>query len=313
MLADREVHCDPEAGKLLNNMHFSDILKYILSLILIFLPARFLSGQADSVTVGKPDTVETSVVKQGKHSLYASAALGSNMVYLGSTITSNKPYYSAGLTYGYKTDFYLSASASHIQGTDPFAAFMSLSANYLHTFNKWFDISAQASGFFPAQSLKSTLFNNFVFGNFTAGFDWKILYTKVSAGALLSSTNTGFIQFSNSRYFETHSFFKGKAFVSFDPEINLLFGEIITEKTQTGEKRYTPPFRHYRKIPPPPLVTYSERFGAMNAQFILPVAFNYGKFNLEAMPCYIVPATNKSINYISKGFTFYLTAVFKIF
>jgi hypothetical protein len=238
------------------------------------------------------------------------------MIFLGSSISSNSPFYSTGLVYGYKNSFYLSASATHIQGIDPFVAYYSAAADYKHTFNSWFDISADLSGYRPAPSLEQTLFNPFIFTNFTAGFDWRLLYTRLSGGVLFSGKTSGFVQVSNSRYFQTPEFFRGRSFVSFNPEINILFGQIYTIKTTTGDTslRYIPPFMRKRRYPPQPEVTYSSRFGPMDLQFSLPVTFSYNKFSLEAEPCYILPVYKKgSMIEVQQGFTIFVTASFRFF
>ncbi|MCK7541752.1 MAG: hypothetical protein MZV63_68120 [Marinilabiliales bacterium] len=68
-----------------------------------------------------------------------------------------------------------------------------------------------------AESLRDTLFSNFTYADATLGFDWRILYSKISVGGLFSDGSQFYLQARNSRYFETPSFAKEKAFFSFDP------------------------------------------------------------------------------------------------
>ncbi len=285
--------------------------------VLLFSAVSYvLTGQADTAKLGNTLSGKEDSTAIKRHSLYATAGFGSNMIFLGSSISSNNPFYSTGVVYGFKNSFYLSASVSHIQNTVPFIAYYSASADYKHTFNSWFDISAEVSGYSAAASLEQTLFSPFIFANFTAGFDWRLLYTRISGGALFSEKNTGFLQVSNSRYFQTPEFLKGRSFVSFNPGINVLFGEIYTVITQTGDTRfrYDPPFMKVKRYPTPLENTISSKFGAMDFQFSLPVTFSYDKFSLEAEPCYILPAYKKSSNtQIPRGFTFYLSASFRFF
>ncbi len=250
------------------------------------------------------------------HSLYAGADYGSNMIWLGSTISGSLPYYSASLTYGFKNSFYLSGSASNVSGLKPYPAFYSLSADYSHTFNDWFDISADLAGYKTRKTLQDTLFSDFGYANLTAGFDWKILYTRVSLSGVLSSDNKGYIQILNSRYFQTGDFLKGEAFISFNPGFNLLAGEIIEIiTTTTGSKRYglSPPFRHYKKNPLSSVETYTSTFGVMDYELSFPVTFNYKNLSFEVEPDYIIPAYKNSTYPAPHGFLVYLSLYLKIY
>lgn len=249
------------------------------------------------------------------HSLYAGAGSGSNMIYLGSTISQNQPFYSASVTYGFRNKLFASASATHIREVDPYLAFYSLSLNYSHTFNSWFDISSTISGYKTPASLQETLFSDFAFINLTTGFDWKLIYTKLSFGGLISNDNRGYLQIRNSRYFETPEFFKGKSQISFDPNINTLFGELVKIESINGVTKYgaSPPFRHFKKNPNTTTDIYSSKFGLIDFEFSLPVTFSYGNFSIEAEPTYILPAYTNSDYPVPKGFSFFLNAYFKIF
>jgi hypothetical protein len=286
-----------------------------LTLLFILSVNHILSGQADTTKTAKTENSKKADTVIKDHTLFATAGYGSNMIFLGATISQNQPFYATGLVYGFKNSFYLSASATHIQGLDPFVAYYNAAVYYKHTFNSWFDISADVSGYKTAPSLEQTLFDEFIFANFTSGFDWKILYTRLSAGALFSSKTSGFIQLSNSRYFQTPEFFKGKSYVSFNPEINMLFGDVIYMKTTSGASTlsYSTPFHHKRRDPPPPVISYTEKFGPMNFEFSLPVTFNYSKLSIEANPCYILPAYTKNLYQVPNGFTIYVTASIRFF
>lgn len=271
-------------------------------------------GQADTlVKPGQKITHEKDSTYHN-HSLYSGIGSGSNMIFLGSTISRDKPFYSAALTYGYKNSFYASASASHIIGVNPYIAFYSLSLNYSHVFNSWFDVSSSVSGYKAPVSLQETLFNDFAFINLTTDFDWKLIYTKLSFGELISNNHRGYIQVRNSRYFETPEFFSGKSKISFDPNINILFGDLVKIETTTGLTRLgsSPPFRHFKKIPNSPILSYSYKFGLMDFEFSLPVTFSYDNFSIEAEPSYILPAFSNSDYPAPEGFTLFVNAFFRI-
>jgi len=271
--------------------------------------------QAD--TLSKP--VNRSAVQkkspEDNHSLYAGIGAGSNMIYLGTSISNNKPFYSASVTYSYRNSLYASASASHLNETTPYLAFYNLSMNYSHTFNSWFDISGDIAGYKTIESLQDSLFADFAYINLTTGFDWKLLYTRISFSGIMSEENGFYLQISNSRYFETPEFLKGKALVYFDPDIDILFGNLLSTETVSGNRKYgnSPPFSHARKKPANSNESYSEKFGLMDLQFSLPVTFTFGKLSMEAEPSYLLPVHSNPDYPEPEGFTFYLNAFFKFF
>jgi hypothetical protein len=167
-----------------------------------------------------------------------------------------------------------------------------------------------------APSLTETLLSNFTYGDLTLGFDWRLLYSKISAGALFSNDNQAYFQFRNSRYFETPDIFNGRASISFDPYINLLFGTLIESKTSTETSvTLSTPSRKWRKYRNnhPASTTYSERFGLMDAEFGMPVAMNTDLMTIEAEAYYVLPLYEDPDFPGSKGFIFLLSAYFRIF
>jgi hypothetical protein len=271
--------------------------------------------QADTIQKPATQSQASDESPDDIHSLYAGVGAGSNMIYLGTSISNNRAFYAASATYGYRNTLFASASATHISETTPYLAFYNLALNYSHAFNSWFDISADIAGYKTAESLKDSLFADFAFINLTTGFDWKLIYTRISFSGVLSEQNGFYLQISNSRYFETPGFFNGKALVSFNPDIDILFGNLVTVDSVEGIKKHgnAPPFIHARKKPASPTETYSEKFGLMNLQFSFPVTFSYGKFSLEAEAGYLLPVYSDPYYPEQKGFTFYLNAFFKIF
>jgi hypothetical protein len=249
------------------------------------------------------------------HSLYSGLGAGSNMIYLGSSISNNKPFYSAAVTYGYRNSLFASATVSHLSGTSPYIAFYNVAINYRHTFNTWFDISADIAGYKAAESLQDSLFADFAHINLTTGFDWRLIYTRLTVSGLISEENGFYLQISNSRYFETPGFFNGKALISFDPDIDILFGNLICVKSASGNKRYgnSPPFSQSRRKSAGSSETYSEKFGLMDLQFSLPVTFSCGKFSIEAEPVYLLPVYSDPVYDEPEGFALYINVIFKIF
>lgn len=198
----------------------------ILALMLLLLPLNLLS---------QTDTAETD-----RHAFYAGAGYGSNMIYLGSTISQNLPFGYGALSYSPGGEIFFTGSAFYLPGLEDRApAFYSASVSYNHEFNSWFDISAGIYRFMVRPELTDTLFSNFNYADVTLGIDWRILYTEVSYGAFIMADPPAYLQVKNSRYFETPSFFRGKANISFTPYVNLLFGDLVTSETWEGTELVT--------------------------------------------------------------------------
>jgi len=160
--------------------------RFLLLGTFISISTLVISAQTDL----KPDTIPdvNAGTSESKHSLFASAGLGYNMVYMGTSLSQDKPYYSGGLIYGFNNELFASASTFHLDAYDPFLAFSTFSLIYNHTFNSWFDIALSASRYQVNKTLTDTLFSSFFYVDGALGFDWKILYTKISAGGLLAES-----------------------------------------------------------------------------------------------------------------------------
>jgi hypothetical protein len=208
--------------------------KIIFTLLCLVFAAGIplnVSSQSDTTkTITDP---EADATKSPPHSFYTSAGYGSNMIYLGSTLSQNQSYGYGSLIYGFKDEFFISVSGVGLARQDEFPAFCIASLSYSHTFNSWFDISAGIYRYQFSKSLVDSLFDNFFYGDITLGFDWKILYSKISAGSLFSYGKQGYVQLRNSRYFQIPAFSKKNVYFSFDPYVNLLFGSLTRIETST--------------------------------------------------------------------------------
>ena len=264
--------------------------------------------------VTSPDSADANAEKP-THSLYAGGGYGSNMVYLGTTLSEDQGFGYMSLSYGLMDKLYLSATGYTVIGFSPVLAYYSIGLSFNHTFNSWFDISTGLSRYNVAESLRDTLFNNFTYGDATLGVDWRILYSKLSVGGLWSSGESQFyLQTRHSRYFETPSFAGDKAFFSFDPYVNILLGNLISIETAEGTTTtVSPGYRPWRNNGTGSSSTYTETFGLMEIDFGLPIAFSYDFFTLEIEPGYIWPFYSESEATGMKGFLFMASAFFRIF
>lgn len=294
-----------------------NILKIAISLLL--LVPQSLSARDAGILLPESDTVKAGA-KESSHALYTGGGYGSNMIYLGSTISQDNPYGYGSVSYGFKNELFASVSAVHLSETDPFIAFYIGSLSYSHPFNEWFDISAGIYRYQVDPSLTDTLFNSFTYGDVTLGFDWKLIYTKISAGGLFSDVSRPFFQIRNSRYFQTPEFFRGKANFSFDPYVNLMAGT-ITEVESTSETSYyysvSSPYRKWRNKGQGSSTTttfsYTDRFGLLEIDLGIPVAFNTDFMTIEAEPSYVIPLYDDTYYPGAKGFIFQLSLFFRIF
>jgi hypothetical protein len=287
------------------------------TLFLLLIPLGVLAQTGTKISLHETDTAKTES-KVVQHSLYTGTGYGSNMIYLGSTISQNQPYGYGNLTYGYKNQLYASATAVHLSGLNPFLAFYIGALNYSHVFNSWFDLAAGAYRYQVPSSLTDTLFSSFTYGDLTLGFDWKMLYSKLSVGGLFSEENQTYFQFRNSKYFQTPEFLKGKANISFDPYANLLFGTLIEVETSTVTSvEASSPGRKWRLNNTTQGTTISSsssrKFGIMEIDFGLPVALNTDFMTIEAEVNYVLPLYNDPVYGSPKGFVFMLSGFFRIF
>ena len=295
------------------NRYYEIIFRSILNLALLTAPVKILSQTNKIISDTARDTTDSEA---SKHTLFSSLGYGTNFIYLGSTISGNQPYEYASLIYGFKSELYASASAVHLSSISPFLAFYSGTLSYSHVFNSWFDISASFSRYQVTASLQDDLFNSFYYSDLTAGFDWRILYTKITGGILFSEEEkNGYLQIRNSRYFQSREFTKNKFYFSFDPYITVLLGTITKIETTEGNIiKVSPPYKKGGKYgQSDPVTTVSRSFGFMEADIGLPVSFNSGKFTFEAEPGYIMAGINDPEYTGPEGFYFTLSAYFRIF
>jgi len=276
-----------------------------------------ISAQSVPHSAAVSDTAATGD-KEGIHSFYAGTGFGSNMLYLGTTISQDHGFGYASVSYGLVDKLYLTAAGYTISNFTPFTAFYSLGLNFSHAFNSWFDISSGISRYNVAESLRDTLFSNFTYADATLGFDWRILYTKLSAGGLFADGGQFYLQTRHSRYFETPSFARDKAFFSFDPYVNILLGNMVTIETTGGRSETTvsPGYRPWRKQGQGstiPGTRYSESFGLMEIDFGVPVAFSFDFFTIEIEPGYIIPLYSDSGTSGTEGFLLMASIFFRIF
>ncbi len=252
----------------------------------------------DSLTIDNP---------KSKHSLFSGFGYGSNILLSGVSLSGNQAYLSSDLLYVYKNKWSVSAVFYNLPGITPTFAFYDLSLGFNHSFNSYFDTGLSLSQYFTANKLKDEFFGDFTYLTLSLGLDWRLLYTQAVFSTMLNRESTSYFQVTNSHYFSTPYFFIGKAYFSFEPAFNLLYGN-----------RY---YKHYKYIrdgwadgqPGRELVTYYlTSFGLMDLEVSVPVSFNIGNFTFEFEPLYHISIHKDPDFPENDGFLFFLNAFLKI-
>jgi hypothetical protein len=296
-----------------SNIHIR-VICTIIALLLIPIVLFSQNDNSEQKQAATDTTLSDDVVSP--HSLYGSFGYGSNMVYLGTSISQNQPYGYAGLTYGLNSKLFFSVSSMNLSGFKPFLSLNTGSLIYNHIFNSWFDISAGLYGYHVAPELADTLFSSFGYADFTLGIDWRLVYSKVSAGALIAGEPQVYFQFRNSRYFQTGEIFRGKANISFDPYVNMIFSSRTTVSTVSGAGTIisaVPPFGKGRqKNQNTPETTFSRSFNITEIDFGLPVSLNFDFITIEIEAGYVMPLNNTAPGGSAKGFLLVASGFFRI-
>ena len=179
----------------------------LFSFLLLIIPLTAFSQSDRMMSPSATDTLKT-VEKSDRHALYAGGGYGSNMIYLGSTISQSQPFGYATLAYSFKNELTASASAFQFANFDPGLAFYNISLNYSHDCNSWFDISSGVYRYQVIPPFTDTLFSSFTYGDVTLGIDLRLIYSQFSIGGLMIKDPQPYFQIRNSRYFMTPAFFK---------------------------------------------------------------------------------------------------------
>jgi hypothetical protein len=271
-----------------------------LTLMCFIFTAAFTQ---EKETLNNSETISTTT---SKHGLYTGLGYGSNMLLSGISISSAQPYLSFDLLYSYNQQWILSAVFYNLPGINPALAFYDLSAGYNRTFNSWLDAGISISSYSTAKELQEDYFGNFTYMTASAGLDWRILYSQFIYSAILNQEGNGYLQISNSHFFSTPDLFKGKAYFTFDPSVNMVLGdkyakEDVVIQTGMGPNSTTET-----------ATVYSSSFGLLDMEFSLPIGFNFGKTTLELAPLYYLPIHNDPDFPAERGMFLFLNLYWKI-
>ncbi len=288
--------------------------RYIFGLIFIFWGTFQLFSQSETTLPG--DTAvseEAGLAAFSKHSVFAGTGFGNDLLYTGSSLSDHQSFVSVNLTYSFMGKFWTSANVYNLPGMEAVLPLYDLSAGYNHVFNDYFDIAASLSWYHSSADFEE-LYGSFAYLRLSGGFDWFWIYTKLTTGSILGDNAGMYLYLRNSRYFRTATFGNSDNYISFDPNVNILFGNysqiqpIIRNRGNNAD-------RPGMGGPGPDsiLSENSNQFTLLQTEFSVPVAFYFHDFTFEAEPLYLIPVTTDENNPMAKGFFFYLNVSYRIF
>jgi hypothetical protein len=253
---------------------------------------------------------DTAKYKQKAHQFFAGTGFGSNLIYYGTSVSGNQPYFSGELIYSWKGGIWAGAGFFHLPGEQPFISFLDLSAGYTHVFNKVFDAGASISQYHGSQTLENTLYSDYTFISGSLGIDWLVLYTSFIPGWLLAEENSFYLLVKNSHYFRTANLGSKPAFFSFNPGISFMFGTYAYMRQIRRPGAGNGPGFGNPINPIQPEVR--EDFRLLDLQFSVPVTINANRLSIELEPAYFINFIEDQNNDSGGHFFFTIGLFFKI-
>ncbi|MFC6997875.1 TorF family putative porin [Rufibacter roseus] len=272
------------------------------------LPALAQTDAADTVT-------ET---KKGWWTIGLETA--NNASFYGRNTATQYPYVAGSLTYTHRSGLWLSAMSYHLFNTQDEIDETDVSAGYSFNVGERFDGTLSYTRFFfgPNTPLIQSVTSNAV--SASGMYDWKILYSGLSASYTFGGSNDFFTVLDNSRYIPLEPLWKGKNAVGLDPKISIIAG------TQQFSETYTQVTENKKNnglgsvLDPLPIggnngngnnnttttttTTTKRRFKVINYSLSVPVVFSLGNFDFEPTYRYSIPV-NKLEGDESKAQSFY--------
>jgi hypothetical protein len=252
----------------------------------ILLPLLLL-GEVQGFGQTEPLT-DSLVVKEQAHQFFAGAGYGSDLIYYGTSVSGNQPYFSGELLYAWEKGLWAAAGFYHLPDQDPFFSFVDLSVGYSYVFNKVFDAGISVSQYHGGESIDTTLYANYTFLAANAGIDWMLLYTTFTPGWLLAEENSFYLMVDNTHFFRTPAFGKKDCYFSFNPGISFLFGSYawLRQYGRQGGGGQGPGPGGNRNIYTTTVI--EEDFRLLDMQLSIPVEFYLDRLSIEFEPAYFL-------------------------
>jgi len=290
------------------------ILSYLFLLFCLYIStapsaytANFLEQDSDTVPL-----TDSTFSQSKNHSLFMGTGYGSDLLYAGTSLTANQNYFSADFIYTYKGNLWGSMSVYNLPGYSSAIQLIDFSAGFSYVFNKYFDASTSISYYHSNSELKQEYWDDFAFIRLSGGFDWFWIYSKLTLGKILEKESGFYLYFRNSRYFRTPVFGKHNSYFSFDPNVNILFGN-YTQLTRYRIPGTRPGVRPGRPEQIDYYVEAEDIFTLLQAEFSLPVTFYFHNLSVEIEPLYLIPANKIPFSNQARGFYFFLNLYYRMF
>jgi hypothetical protein len=276
------------------------IWKFCKALFLVFFSCNALAFSISTDSTKATETTDTIAEKpSSKHILMAETSFGSNSVFFGRANATKLPFASAGLTYSFNRNFYISFTNSTILSGTEGMSFQDVSTGFSKNLtDKLTGSISYTRFFFGAESflLQSSTTN---LADAFLSYDWNFLYTTAGVMTIFGGVNDYFLVINNSRYFGIDSVFSKKDIVSFEPSFGIIAGtqSFATLGTETTADGAAPPSGKRPGKKPGNGTTNTEtsgdinpsRFNILSYELNLPVTYTINNFSLELNWKYIIP------------------------
>lgn len=246
------------------------------------------------------------------HQFFGGAGYGTNLIYYGTSVSGDQPYFSAEMIYAWDKGFWASAGLFHLPDQEPFFSFTDLSAGYAYVFNKTLDAGLSASRYHTEESIDTTFYSDYTFLGANLGIDWLLLYTTLMPGWLLAEENSFYLVIDNTHFFRTPAFGKKEAYLTFNPGMSLLFGSYawLRQYRRQGSGGQGPGYGGNRYSTTTAIE--EEDFRLLDLQLSIPIEFFLGRFSLEFEPAYFVNFIQEATQETEDRFFFTLGLYYKI-
>jgi hypothetical protein len=270
-----------------------------LTVVLPAFPSNGSFPDKDDIFPDSVDRLQSDSTTKKARTLFFGLTYGSNSSYLGRYQADVLPYYLADISYKSKTGLWLSLLAYDINNSLTFVDEVDVMAGWNIDLSKRVDASVFYTRYFfteSAELIKAAVANT---ASGSLGLDWSYLYTKITGHYIFGGTHDFFLVLDNSRYIEFPKIFRKDDYLSLEPKISIITGTqtfVDTHYINQGTPLVTRPGNGppggspgTGGTPSSPVESSQTTFNILSYEFILPVAYNTGRFSFEINGRYSIP------------------------
>jgi hypothetical protein len=245
------------------------------------------------------DSAETLIpsdsTRKKNRAIFLGLTYGSNSSFLGRYQMEILPYYLAEISYKSKTGLWLSLFGYNINNSLTVVDEVDVMAGWNVDLSKRVDASVFYTRYFFTEStelIKASVANT---ATASLGLDWSYIYSKMTCHYIFGDTHDFFLVIDNSRYIEFPETFHKGDYLSMEPKISIITGTqtfVDTHYINQGAPLVRPPGRGGQGsggAPSPTARSSQTTFNILSYEFILPLAYNTGKFSFELNGRYSIP------------------------